>query len=141
MPLSVAGMEAEPPVPGPSQAPGCGGLAAWAVQEEEGAGWREARGQQHLAAESSAGLEVVPEPLPPVAAVETAVQTGGLQWGRRWGAAWQAAAEVECASWRRSAQEALWKGRTAAGSASARRAVWPEGQGAFLLWVAAPAAS
>lgn len=73
MPLSVAGMEAELPVSGPSQAPGCAGPAAWAVEEEEGAGWGEARGQEHLAAESSAGLEAVSEPLPPVAAADTAV--------------------------------------------------------------------
>lgn len=51
-------------------------------------------------------------------AVKTVRWKGGLWLGHWPGAASQGAVAVGYASWQHSAQEALWKGHTVAGSAS-----------------------
>lgn len=114
----MSGTEAEKPVSVLSQALEHGGPAVQAVEEEQGSGWVGGQGQRHSAAESSLGFGAEFESPPPAAAVKTAGQKGGLQQGHWPEAALQATAVVGCVSWRHSAQEVLWKGHTAAGSAS-----------------------
>lgn len=68
--------------------------------------------------ESSLGFGAELEFPPSVTAVKTVRWKKELWLGQWLGAASQGAVVVGCASWRHSAQEALWKGRTAVGSAS-----------------------
>lgn len=131
--VPAAGTGAGRPASEPSRASGRAGPVARAAAAARAAGWAGARGQGRLAAVSSPAPAAVREAPPPAAAERSAVLAGGARWGGRPGAACRGAAAAGCAGWRRSAPEAPWTGRTAAGFASARRAERPEGQEAFLL--------
>ena len=102
----------------PSRASEHVGPAGRAGKKEQGAGWAGGQGWGHLAVESSQGFGAELKPPPSVTAVKTVRWKGGLWLGHWPEAASQEAVVVGYASWRRSAQEALWKGRTAADSAS-----------------------
>lgn len=116
MPLSGSGKKAERSASAPSLASERGGLAERAVEEEQQAGWAWGEEWGHSAVESSLGFGAALELPPSVTAVKTVGWKGGLWLGHWLWAASRGAVAVGYVSWRRSAQEALWKGRTAAGS-------------------------
>lgn len=118
MPLSGSGKKAERSASVPSRASERGGPAGQAVEEEQQAGWAGGQGWGHSAVESSLEFGAELELPPSVTAVKTARWKGGLWLGHWLEAASQGAVVVGYASWRHSAQEALWRGHTAAGSAS-----------------------
>ena len=131
--VPAAELRAVGPASVPTRALGRGGPAAWAVEEEQGAGWVGARGRGHSAAASSPGSGAGAVALPSEAAGRTAAPAAGARWGGRLRAACRGAVAEACASWRHSAPEAPWRGHTVAGFASVLRAEQPEGREAFLL--------